>query len=194
LYSFRDKQDGSAPFAAPIRADDGNFYGTSSSCVSLVGGCQTTNANKFGAVYKITPDGKFTTLHDFDGRNGANPLGQLVQATDGKFYGTTLDGGANNLGTLFRISASGKFKLLFNFDSEFGEGPLAGLIQGNDGNLRTVLIFFIAGLLFLCLEHVDYWERIASRWRPAFSSHLVSSHSKLTPKGAPFILCRVTEH
>jgi hypothetical protein len=26
-----------------------------------------------------------------------------------------------------------------------------------------VLIFFIAGLLFLCLKHVDYWERIASR-------------------------------
>jgi hypothetical protein len=36
-----------------------------------------------------------------------------------------------------------------------------------------VLIFFIAGLL-LCLEHVFHWERIASRWRPAFSSHLIS--------------------
>src|SRR6266446_4416954 len=40
-------------------------------------------------------------------------------------------------------------------------------------NTCTVLIFFIAGLL-LCLEHVFHWERIASRWRPAFSSHLVS--------------------
>src|SRR5882762_2538799 len=27
---------------------------------------------------------------------------------------------------------------------------------------------------FLCLEHVDHWERIASRWRPAFSSHLAN--------------------
>jgi len=33
----------------------------------------------------------------------------------------------------------------------------------------TVLIFFIAGLLFLCLEHVIHRELIASRWRPAFS-------------------------
>src|SRR5271168_1313653 len=41
-------------------------------------------------------------------------------------------------------------------------------------NTCTVLIFFIAGLLFLCLEHVEHWERIASRWRPAFSSHLIS--------------------
>jgi hypothetical protein len=27
----------------------------------------------------------------------------------------------------------------------------------------------------LCLEHVDHWERIASRWRPAFSSHLINT-------------------
>src|SRR6202040_1143749 len=27
---------------------------------------------------------------------------------------------------------------------------------------------------FPCFEHVQHWERIASRWRPAFSSHLVS--------------------
>jgi len=38
-----------------------------------------------------------------------------------------------------------------------------------------VLIFFIAGLLSLRLERVIHWERIASRWRPAFSSHLVNA-------------------
>ncbi|MGA8985985.1 MAG: hypothetical protein WB470_25180, partial [Candidatus Acidiferrales bacterium] len=40
-------------------------------------------------------------------------------------------------------------------------------------NACIVLIFFIAGLL-LCLEHVVHWERIASRWRPAFF-HLVNA-------------------
>src|SRR5271167_1667281 len=44
-------------------------------------------------------------------------------------------------------------------------------------NTCTVLIFSIAGLLFLCLEHVEHWERIASRWRPAFSSHLINAAS-----------------
>jgi hypothetical protein len=28
---------------------------------------------------------------------------------------------------------------------------------------------------FLCLEHVEHRELIASRWRPAFSSHLVNA-------------------
>jgi hypothetical protein len=27
----------------------------------------------------------------------------------------------------------------------------------------------------LCLEHVEHWERIASRGRPAFSSHLINA-------------------
>jgi len=30
---------------------------------------------------------------------------------------------------------------------------------------------------FLCLEHVEHWERIASRWRPAFSSHLINAQT-----------------
>src|ERR1700757_1281605 len=32
----------------------------------------------------------------------------------------------------------------------------------------------------LCLEHVEHWERIASRWRPAFSSHLINVESLTT--------------
>ena len=32
---------------------------------------------------------------------------------------------------------------------------------------------------FLRLEHVEHWERIASRWRPALSSHLVNGESKI---------------
>jgi hypothetical protein len=45
-----------------------------------------------------------------------------------------------------------------------------------------VIFFFTAGLLFLCFEHVDYWELTASRWRPAFSSHLVSSIKRKVKK------------
>lgn len=140
LYSFRDKKDGSVPQAAPIEGEDGDFYGVSSSCTGLGENnrCLTENANKFGAVYKITAKGKFRTLHTFNGRDGGNPIGHLLQASDGKFYGTTVDGGAHNLGVIFRISPSGEFKVLFNFDSRFGAGPFAALTQGNDGNLYGV--------------------------------------------------------
>jgi hypothetical protein len=41
------------------------------------------------------PAPKFTTLHSFDGADGANPYAGLVQGTDGIFYGTTSSGGPN---------------------------------------------------------------------------------------------------
>ena len=50
--------------------------------------------------------------------------------------------------TISQIQSDGKLSLLQNF--------IPRCLQ--------VLIFFIAGLLFLCLEHVEHWERIASRW------------------------------
>ena len=40
------------------------------------------------------PDGALTTLIWFDGLNGAAPQAPLLQARDGKFYGTTAYGGS----------------------------------------------------------------------------------------------------
>ena len=46
-----------------------------------------------------------TTLAYFDGYNGANPAAPLIQASDGSFYGATLNGGANGNGAVFRLRA-----------------------------------------------------------------------------------------
>ena len=81
----------------------------------------------------------FTTLHSFDGTDGANPEAALVQATNGTFYGTTYRGGAYDLGTVFKITPSGKLTTLYSFCSQSGctdgIGPVAGLIQATNGNL-----------------------------------------------------------
>ena len=51
------------------------------------------------------PAQTLTTLHSFDGTNGADPVAGLVQATNGDLYGTTENGGANGVeGTIFRIT------------------------------------------------------------------------------------------
>src|SRR5262249_45961892 len=83
--------DGSYPPAGLVQGTDGNFYGTTNSGGSdaCYGGC--------GTIFKITPSGNLTTLHKFCSQancaDGKYPIGGVMQANDGNFYGTTFYGG-----------------------------------------------------------------------------------------------------
>lgn len=84
------------------------------------------------------PAQTFTTLMNFDFTHGSGPNAELIQGTDGNFYGTTLLGGTNNncadnCGTVFKITAKGALTTLHNFDGTDGSSA-TGLIQGTDGS------------------------------------------------------------
>ncbi|MGA2751333.1 MAG: choice-of-anchor tandem repeat GloVer-containing protein [Verrucomicrobiota bacterium] len=106
LYSFGalTNWDGSALDGATpnglLLANDGYFYGTTQG-----GGYQAD-----GTVFRMTPDGAFSTLVFFDWTNGANPAAALVQGSDGALYGTTVNGGANDSGTIFRLTVPPAFR------------------------------------------------------------------------------------
>jgi uncharacterized repeat protein (TIGR03803 family) len=120
--------DGASPEGAPIQAADGSLYGT-----TMNGG-----STGLGTVFRVAPDGSFTTLHTFVGgsADGATPLAGLLQATDGNFYGTTYRGGAFNEGTVFAMSPSGFVTVLHSFAAgSDGDLPSAALIQATDGSL-----------------------------------------------------------
>jgi uncharacterized repeat protein (TIGR03803 family) len=142
LYSFCSQAacaDGSDPGAGLVQATDGNFYGTAE------GG----GANDGGTVFKITPEGTLTTLYSFCSQSGCadggGPDAGLVQAADGNFYGTTMEGGVNDscfgvsCGTVFKITRSGALTTLYSFcsasDCSDGEFPQAALVQATDGSL-----------------------------------------------------------
>jgi uncharacterized repeat protein (TIGR03803 family) len=138
LHSFNGT-DGIGPMGTLIQAANGNFYGT-----TIYGG-----ANNFGTVFKITMTGMVTTLYSFCSQtncaDGAYPYGGLALATDGEFYGTTVNGGItnsycqNSCGTVFRITKDGTLTTLYRFCSQTncpdGALPYAGLIQATDGSL-----------------------------------------------------------
>ena len=137
LYSFTGGSDSMNPQAPLVKRNDGNFYGTT------YGGLGAFS-NTFGTVFKISPSGQLTTLHNFIGgtgiTNGTNPKGGLLLGNDGNFYGTTYHGGANTNvveGTIFSITADGLFTHVYSFTNGYIEGgyPAAGLARGSDGNL-----------------------------------------------------------
>lgn len=96
-----DVTDGASPLAGLVLATDGNFYGTTSEGGSGGGTC--TPGGGCGTVFKITPRGTLTILHNFTSAEGT-PFGGLVQATNGNFYGTTVSGGAYGDGTVFSLN------------------------------------------------------------------------------------------
>jgi uncharacterized repeat protein (TIGR03803 family) len=129
LHSF-DLFDGSIPTAALVQGTDGNFYGTTE-----YGGNVECNFDPgCGTVFKITPEGVLTTLHNFTGgADGANPTAGLLQATDGNFYGTTEYFGPYGSGTIFKITPTGQLTTLHSFNLPDGIYPAAALVQGTDG-------------------------------------------------------------
>jgi uncharacterized repeat protein (TIGR03803 family) len=129
LYSFA-KTDGQKPVAPLLQGFDGKFYGTTSE-----GGFFNGAA---GTVFQLTPTGTLTTVHTFctentptDCADGAGPQAGLVQAANGRLYGTTWQGGTG-AGTVFEI-ASGKLTTLYNFCSlsgcTDGAAPYDTLVQ-----------------------------------------------------------------
>src|SRR3989441_516481 len=107
LHEFTGGTDGAAPGAGLIQAADGSFFGATSQ----------DGASNAGTVFQLTPAGTLTVLYAFTGgsTDGAAPYAGLIQATDGNFYGTTVNGGASSLGTVFQLTPAGAVSVLHAF-------------------------------------------------------------------------------
>jgi uncharacterized repeat protein (TIGR03803 family) len=133
LVSF-DGTNGSNPYyESLVQGTDGNLYGT-----TTYGGANEQNCNggSCGTVFKITPAGKLTTLHEFDFADGGLPEAGLVQTTGRSFYGTAAIGGSSGYGTIFKITPAGRLTTVYEFqNSTDGGNPLGALVQAGNGIL-----------------------------------------------------------
>ena len=134
LYSFGTfNGDGYYPSGTGlVQGSDSNFYG-----LTYFGGTYG-----LGTVFRISPIGIETILYSFGSslNDGIYPVSELVQGSDGNFYGTTKAGGTSTdcdggCGTVFRISPSGVETILYSLGSSPTDGQHpGGLVQGSDGN------------------------------------------------------------
>jgi uncharacterized repeat protein (TIGR03803 family) len=126
LWTFGNGTDGQFPYGTLIFGADGNFYGLTD------GG----GVNGKGTIFRITPAGAETVLWSFGGSgDGAVPFSKLTLATDGNFYGLTLEGGANSWGTIFKFTPDGTETVLHSFTGGADGGqPEGSLLEGSDGN------------------------------------------------------------
>jgi len=128
IYAF-DGTHGSVPIAPPVQGVDGYLY-----VVTSVGG-----AENCGTVVQMTTAGVVNNYYSFpcqSGGGGSDPIGPLVQASNGNFYSTTQAGGSNGEGTIYQITTGLVATTLHNFGVTFGDGtqPSSGLLLATDGN------------------------------------------------------------
>ncbi len=145
LHSFTGA-DGYSPAGQLALGDDGNFYGVTRFNYILFHGF---HISLYGTVFKVTPGGTLTGLYSFNPTvvytDGAFPVTGMLHASDGNFYGTTLQGlnltvdGVtfnNSSGTVFRLTPSGAVTTLTAFNgADDGALPRTALMQGADGSL-----------------------------------------------------------
>ena len=113
LHSFlNDGKDGRYPQSGLVQGPNGAFYGTTN---------QGGTAG-YGTIYKMTPSGSVTILHNFaDGSvpgDGYGPGGQnMIVGSDGNLYGTTASDflGGEYAGVVYKITPTGTYSILHHF-------------------------------------------------------------------------------
>jgi len=131
-----DSTNGASPMGSLIDLGDGRLYG-----MTRLGGVHNQ-----GIIFTYDLSSQILTKEaDFDSINGAKPRGNLLQATNGKLYGLTYEGGTDNLGTLFEydtltsiITKKTDFTGIAN-----GANPFSTLIEASNGLLYGVT--FVGG-------------------------------------------------
>ena len=131
MYNFAGgASDGCSPAQGLVRDKAGNFYGT--------GACGAAGK---GVVFKLSPQGKETVLHNFAGgsSDGADPVfGSLLIDKNGNLYGTTEFGGTSGQGVVYKLGKGG-LKVLHSFAGGTTDGcfPFGSVAMDKNGNFYS---------------------------------------------------------
>lgn len=150
LHSFTGyPNDGADPISSMVVDAQGNLYGTT----EFGGSVSCADSIRFGCgtVFKLTPSGTESTLHNFAGSpDGDYVKAGLIADAQGNLYGTTTAGGrtfaGSTFGTVFRVTPSGEETPLYSFRPSFntlptsgarmdGANPYTSLTMDSSGNL-----------------------------------------------------------
>jgi len=115
-HDFNIALEGQRPMGSLIEATNENLYG-----MTLSGG-----VNAIGVIFEYDPTTS-TYIKKFDfteTSNGKYPRGTLLEATNGKLYGMTIEGGVNDLGVIFEYDpASSTYSKKLDFNGVNGSKP-----------------------------------------------------------------------
>jgi uncharacterized repeat protein (TIGR03803 family) len=134
VVTFDGAEKGASCRATLTQASDLKLYGMTSTGGSAADGVLF--------AYDIGTSAYQVKLNFNVGQEGNWPLGSLVQASNGRLYGTTYLGGFNKTGTLFEYNISSSvFTKKLDLSMEQGGHPASALTLAQNGKLYGVTRF-----------------------------------------------------
>jgi hypothetical protein len=140
-HHFNDSLEGWRPQGSLILADNGKFYGLTTKGGLGIPGCRggvifslDTNFNSNSYQTEVCFDN--LVQYDATSNYGEGPVGDLIQATNGKLYGITSSGGISHGGVIFEYNINTQSYIqLHNFLRLSGSDPLGSIMQHSNGKL-----------------------------------------------------------
>jgi uncharacterized repeat protein (TIGR03803 family) len=136
VFDFEEDSTGNTPHGSLVKGSNGLLYGMTKNL--------STNSPVIGVIFSFDPQTEtYTKLYELtDSVNGKYPLGSLIQATDGNFYGMTPQGGMFGYGVIFRFDPNtNQYTKLFDFDGALAGGfPNGDLYQASNGKLYGMTV------------------------------------------------------
>lgn len=171
IYYFKGPYDGhhDGDYPTALTSDSsGNIYGTTAEGGSNRG----ITGSGCGTIFKITPNGKKSTVHTFTCGNGSVPLGNLVVDSAGNIFGTTEEGGHGyrwcryGCGTVYEVGPGGNKVLHYFGKNASASFPSSGVIMDSSGNLYGTTPFNV-----FMLSSDGYHETTLYRFRKEDESY-----------------------
>jgi uncharacterized repeat protein (TIGR03803 family) len=131
LHRFSEPQGYQAevPQGLLLSKNGDTLYGTTMYGGSRSDACDPSMGCGIAFSYDLST-GKYKTMHEFKGSDGAGPVGTQVLDSAGDLYGLTFGGGTNYNGTFYEITAAGTEQVLYSFgNAPDGTQPGWGLVS-----------------------------------------------------------------
>jgi uncharacterized repeat protein (TIGR03803 family) len=123
---------GANPFGTLIEGNSGKLYGLTSA-----GGISSG-----GTIFEFDPGtSAFVKKYDLGGLDGSGAYGDLLEASNGLFYGVTPYGGTNGKGVLFEYDMLNNIftKKVDMVNASTGSNSFGSLSKGNNGKLYALV-------------------------------------------------------
>ncbi len=108
---------------------------------SIVGSTNSGGVFGSGTIYKLSSNGAYSVVDEFDDSTSTNPYGPVggfTPGSAGQLFGLVQYGGSSECGELYALLSDNSIQPVFSFQGAYGRDPIGNPVIGSDGYFYCV--------------------------------------------------------